>query len=293
MLRGEFLQVAEASRIVPEKLAEYQPTGAQSKHKKAHGSAENDGFADPAKARRAATTMTLERAARAELAAMGPGAGRNSAPTPRPTAAAAVRLTWRRRSRARDCSKPPSRAAAANTPSSTPPRHVRGRLGGGRKRANQLCKHPRRLRGSRGRNVVAQAHRRWRHLGEALQISLPRSLRTSCWTTVPAKSNVRSSSRAHSAARACRQQHSIRCAGRTTSFGADACVSPGQGTAMRFLDVTKKLGADERVRRRVSAHTGWRKISDTWHYLHAGCEGDRGQARGRSRTLCIAGGDGR
>ena len=57
------------------------------------------------------------------------------------------------------------------------------------------------------------------------------------------------------------------------AYGADACVSPGQGTGQRFLDAIKKLGADGRVRRRVFAHTGWRKISNTWQYLHAGCEG--------------------
>jgi hypothetical protein len=60
----------------------------------------------------------------------------------------------------------------------------------------------------------------------------------------------------------------------TDKFGADACVTPGHGTGQRFLDAIKKLGADERVRRRVFAHTGWRKINDTWQYLHAGCEGE-------------------
>ena len=59
----------------------------------------------------------------------------------------------------------------------------------------------------------------------------------------------------------------------TRSFGARACVAPGQGTGQRFLDAVKKLGADELLERRVFAHTGWRKISGAWTFLHAGCGG--------------------
>jgi hypothetical protein len=60
----------------------------------------------------------------------------------------------------------------------------------------------------------------------------------------------------------------------TSKWGADACVSPGHGTGQRFLDAIKKLGAGERVKRRVFAHTGWRKVEGKLKYLHAGCAGD-------------------
>jgi hypothetical protein len=55
----------------------------------------------------------------------------------------------------------------------------------------------------------------------------------------------------------------------TPAWHGEAVVYAGQGTR-DHLRAAIELLSPERTKRTVYAHTGWRQINGTWHYLHAG-----------------------
>jgi hypothetical protein len=55
----------------------------------------------------------------------------------------------------------------------------------------------------------------------------------------------------------------------TSAWHGEAVVYAGQGTR-DHLRAAIELLSDTRTRRTVYGHTGWRRIRDAWHYLHAG-----------------------
>ncbi|HKI33594.1 MAG TPA: DUF3854 domain-containing protein [Gemmataceae bacterium] len=55
----------------------------------------------------------------------------------------------------------------------------------------------------------------------------------------------------------------------TTAWHGEAVVYAGQGTR-DHLRAALELLSPNRARRTVYLHTGWRKLGDGWHYLHAG-----------------------
>jgi hypothetical protein len=66
-------------------------------------------------------------------------------------------------------------------------------------------------------------------------------------------------------------------------WGSDAIVWPGEA---RALPAAIQALSGEKTRRTVYAHTGWRRLGDAWHYLHAGgAIGESGVATGIEVSL--------